>query len=116
MMVNEKRYWRQLTYSHRRSDMTEAYEKDLEVVLKLLHGQSDDFVCRVVAACQKRLVIPNWFTKAHVEELTVTTLTDEEFDEFRRWSEDDWADELSEAVREYYANFKERHTRSNNDD
>lgn len=56
-----------------------------------------------VAKLSDKIVIPNWFDRATLEDLVDEKISQKNYEKFREWLKDtDLADEVSELVREYF--------------
>ena len=50
-------------------------------------------------------IIPNWFNKKHIEELTGKKLTKKKFQAFKEFCEDNMAGEVSNKILDYWEAF-----------
>ena len=73
-------------------------ETAIEVLQAIANGEVNPNVC-------DRLFVPNWFNREHLTEFAGREVTPEEMEDFKRWANDDMADQVSELVMGWLASY-----------
>lgn len=78
----------------------------------LVEQLSDDDLCDLVAVIHRRLCIPNWFAREHLERMTGQEVSEDDWKEFLDWLDDtqvpdrlsaqflDWWDDYQDAAQD----------------
>ena len=75
---------------------------------EMFRTMTEDELQEVASALSYSLIIPNWFHRHHVSALIEQEVDKGSFADFHDWIwKTGWADEMSEAIRELWANYQE---------
>jgi hypothetical protein len=78
---------------------------------------SDDDLCNLVAVIHRRLCIPNWFTRAHLEGIAGQDVSADDWDGFLEWLDDTRIpDYMSEQLREWWGDYRRYKQNQEGDD
>jgi hypothetical protein len=94
-------HWRDL------ADEEGRYDGDSREKYEPLVEQLSDDLCDLVAVVHRRLCIPNWFTREHLEGIARNDVSAEEWGGFLEWLDDTRIpDYMSEQLCEWWGDYR----------